>query len=199
MEYWLIEKFSVVCSWENIEPVEEYNREGLNEVGTTMERWVYSKSRKQDFTEYRRHQSCNCLTNSSTWKLWRDLYILGWDQRQKTVKNIKRGSWWLWVRLQDPEENGYRAKATNRRNGEEEGALGSVEGGIYTHKTLTRRPREIKLFLISAIMHTKIIVTVFFIGYILGSGNKVQWKPSPAAYSIPAIFLIYDFQQRRNR
>lgn len=44
-------------SQEDVEPVEEYDGEGLLQMGTTAEGGVYRKTRKEDFTEYRRHES----------------------------------------------------------------------------------------------------------------------------------------------
>jgi hypothetical protein len=41
----------------NIEPVEEDDRERLNEMGPAPESGIYYKTRTEDFTEYWRHGS----------------------------------------------------------------------------------------------------------------------------------------------
>lgn len=43
-------------SREDVEPVEEDNREGGDEVGTTAKGGVYGEPREEDFTDYRRHE-----------------------------------------------------------------------------------------------------------------------------------------------
>lgn len=51
---WIIERDS---SWKHVEPVKENNGERLNKMGPEPKSRVYHQTRKEDFTEYRRHES----------------------------------------------------------------------------------------------------------------------------------------------
>lgn len=54
---WIKKGVEAESSGEDVEPVEEDNRERLNKMGPAPESGVYHKPRKEDFTEYRRHGS----------------------------------------------------------------------------------------------------------------------------------------------
>lgn len=49
------------CSWKNVEPVEEDNGQGLNEMGPATEGGIDSQAGPKNFTENRRHQSLTSI------------------------------------------------------------------------------------------------------------------------------------------
>jgi len=58
-------------SWENVEPVEENNRERLNQVCPASERRVYGEAREENLADYwRRHWCCLSIIHNCIACVW---------------------------------------------------------------------------------------------------------------------------------